>query len=101
MMAADTWWQDLWLLVLSYPWLSLLFLVLLCAFGTLVALALLSGNSQRIPLYQWEDDREQHDAVTRPGALEKPTHQVHIAPASNVVPWGRRVQPPATAKDRP
>lgn len=100
MMPADNWWQDLWLLVLSYPWLSLLFLVLLCAFGTLVALALLSGNSQRIPLYQWEDDREQQDAVTRPGALERPTHQVQIA-ASNVVPWGRRVHPPATAKDRP
>lgn len=71
MMPADTWLQDLWLLVLSYPWLSLLFLVLLCAFGTLVALALLSGNSQRIPLYQWEDDREQQDAVTRPGACAR------------------------------
>lgn len=65
MMAADTWWQDLWLLVLSYPWLSLLFVVLLCTFGTLVALALLSGNTQRIPLQQWKDDDEQHRAVSQ------------------------------------
>lgn len=65
MMPADNLWQDLWLLVLSYPWLWLLFVVLLCAFGTLVALALLSGNSRRIPLHQWDDDDEQHRAVSQ------------------------------------
>lgn len=91
----------LWDMALANPWWAALVALMLMACGTALALCLVGMLRPDLPLHQWEDDQEQHDAVTRPGALEKPTHQVHIAPASNVVPWGRRVQPPAIAKDRP
>jgi fatty acid desaturase len=78
MAAENPWWA--WLAVGLF-WL--------CVIG--FALCLVSMLRPDLPLHRWEDDEEQQRAVTRPAGLDKPTHQVHIQPASNVIPWGRRV----------
>lgn len=69
MMAPDLW-HRLWQLVLTYPSLAFMLVVILCLVGTLIALALVSMARPHVPLDQWEDDAEQHKAVSRPVPLE-------------------------------
>ena len=61
-----------------------------CAIG--VILCLVAMLRRELPMHQWAEDDDQIAAITRPASLEKPTHQVHIQPASNVIPWERRVR---------
>lgn len=58
-------WVRLWLLASAYPWLAALFVALLSTLGTLFALALVSLARPELPLHQWEDDDDQHRAVSR------------------------------------
>lgn len=84
MMAPDLW-SAVWLLVDQYTWVVvILVLLMLCFLGTVVACALMA-------LTRPEDDQAQH----RPAGQDKPAHQVHIRPAPDLIPWGRRMQPPA------
>lgn len=85
---------DLWAMALSNPWWAALSVLMLMFCGTALALCLVGMLRPDLPLHRWEDDEEQQRAVTRPAGLEKPTHHVHIQPADNVIPWGRRVQDP-------
>ena len=61
-----------------------------CAIGAI--LCLVSMLRRELPMHQWAEDDDQIAAITRPAGLEQPTHQVDIQPASNVIPWERRVR---------
>ena len=80
----------LWDMALANPWWAALIVLMFLCCSTGLALCIVGLARPELPLHQWEDDDDQHRAVTRPAALEKPAHQVHIQPASNVIPWGRR-----------
>jgi hypothetical protein len=91
MKAADLWialkgwiFADAWL-----AWAALALFWLLCVGMILCLVAMLR---RELPMHQWAEDDDQIAAITRPASLEKPTHQVHIQPASNVIPWERRVR---------
>ena len=62
----------------------------ICGVGAI--LCLVAMLRRELPMHQWAEDDDQIAAITRPASLEKPTHQVHIQPASNVIPWERRVR---------
>ena len=85
---------DLWAMALANPWLAALLLLMLMCCGTALALCLVGLVRPELPLHQWEDDDDQLRAVTRPAALEQPTHHVHIQPAPDMIPWGRRLHSP-------
>lgn len=63
----------LWLLASLYPGLAFVLIIIVCLLGTLVALAIVSMSRPELALHQWQDDDDQHRAVTRPAPL----------------PWGR------------
>jgi hypothetical protein len=83
---------NLWDMALANPWWAALIVLMFLCCSTGLALCIVGLARPELPLHQWEDDDDQHRAVTRPAALEKPAHQVHIQPASNVIPWERRVR---------
>jgi hypothetical protein len=83
--------QNLYDMALANPWWAALIALMLMCCGTGLALCLVGLVRPELPLHQWEDDDDQLRAVTRPAALEKPAHQVHIKPADDLIPWGRRV----------
>lgn len=60
----------------------------ICGVG--VILCLVAMLRRELPMHQWAEDDDQIAAITRPASLEKPTHQVHIQPPPNQIPWGRR-----------
>lgn len=62
-MSADLWGR-IWLLCMAYPALAFMVLVMLCVAGTLVALAIVSMTRPALPLDQWQDDKDQVDAVS-------------------------------------
>jgi hypothetical protein len=61
-----------------------------CAIGAI--LCLVAMLRRELPMHQWAEDDDQIAAITRPTSLERPTHQVDIQPANNVIPWERRVR---------
>lgn len=63
-------WSRIWLLATAYPALTFVFLVILFLAGTLVALAIVSMARPRLPLDQWQDDQDQHEAVSGRMPLE-------------------------------
>lgn len=83
--------EHLYDMALANPWWAALISFMLMCCGTALALCLVGLVRPELPLHQWEDDDDQLRAVTRPAALEKPTHHVHIQPAPDMVPWGRRL----------
>ncbi len=89
---------NLYAMAAANPLWAWLAVALLWACGIGIALCLVAMTRRELPLHQWEDDDDQARAITRPAALEKPTHKVDIQPAPNVIPWGRRRHTPA---DRP
>ena len=71
----------LWALALAYPAQAILLVVVLWLFVIVVVLALVSMARPELALHQWQDDDEQHRAVTRPASLA----------GNTVIPWGRRL----------
>ncbi len=69
-MTAPDIWLHLWAICLAYPAQAIAFVVVVFGLGTMVALCLVSMGRPELPLYQWEDDDEQHRAVSRPVPLE-------------------------------
>lgn len=55
----------LWLLATTYPGVAVVVLIIICLIGTLCALCLVSMTRHELPLHQWEDDDEQHRAISR------------------------------------
>jgi membrane protein implicated in regulation of membrane protease activity len=85
MIGADIW-SGIWLLVDQYPWtVAIVIFLVLSIIGTVVGCSLMA-------LTRPEDDQVRYQ--TKPAALDKPTHRVHIQPAADNIPWTRRVQPP-------
>ena len=111
-------WPSLWALALAYPVQSIMLLVVVWCLGIVVALCIVSPARQDLPLHQWEDDDEQHRAVSRPAPLHQvdgghtvdifpvperlpmptperreqakiPLKSLHIEPKEPVTPWGR------------
>lgn len=80
-------------LALAYPAIGWAAAAIFWAVGIVVILCLVA-MLRRDQRGQVADDLEQMDAITRPAALEKPTHAVHIQPAADHIPWTRRMQPP-------
>lgn len=69
MMAGDLW-SRLWVLAVAYPALALVFVIILCLAGTLIALSFVSMSKPELPLDQWQDDADQHQAVSGRMPLE-------------------------------
>lgn len=80
-------------MAVANPWLAWLALTVFWLLGVGVILCLVA-MLRRDKRGQAADDEEQIIAITRPAALDKPTHRVHIQPAADQIPWMRRVQPP-------
>lgn len=64
MMSADIW-SRLWMLAMAYPAQAGLLVIIVWLLGTLVALALVAMVRPELPLDQWQDDDDQHRAVSR------------------------------------
>jgi len=60
----------LWALAMLYPAQAMLLALALWMLAVLVGLAVLSMLRPELPLHQWEDDDDQHRAVTRPAGLQ-------------------------------
>lgn len=80
-------------MAVARPWAGWLALIVFWLLGMGVILCLVA-MLRRDKRGQAADDEEQIIAITRPAALDKPTHRVHIQPAANVIPWTRRAAPP-------
>lgn len=80
-------------MAVARPWVGWLALIVFWLLGMGVILCLVA-MLRRDKRGQAADDEEQIIAITRPAALDKPTHRVHIQPAADNIPWTRRVQPP-------
>lgn len=80
-------------MAVAHPWMAWLALLVFWLLGIGVILCLVA-MLRRDKRGQAADDEEQIIAITRPAALDKPTHRVHIQPAAGHIPWTRRVQPP-------
>lgn len=60
----------LWLLATNFPGVAFVALAIICLLGTLCACCLVSMIRHELPLHQWEDDEEQHRAVSKRLPLE-------------------------------
>jgi hypothetical protein len=84
-------------MAVSRPWVGWLALIVFWLLGMGVILCLVA-MLRRDKRGQAADHEEQWIAITRPAALDKPTHRVHIQPAADNIPWTRRVQPPGPGR---
>lgn len=69
--------SNLLALAMAYPVQALLLAVVLWLLAIVLVLAIVSLSRPELPLHQWQDDDDQHRAVTRPAPLE-------------AAPWGRQ-----------